>query len=142
MMSVAAVGIVAAGSGCASVATNRYLQANNPVRIEALQAGGNVDGAILALDVFALDQVVAHPWLTTGAAVVDSAMVYGVYALGEDQEWWGNEGRSSQPQSAAAESGASAAPGGTAYYFKVTDHGKLTFISGDNSGNGAPPEAE
>ena len=95
MMAVAVVGIVAAGSGCASVATNRYLQAQNPVRIEALQAGGEVDGAMVGLDVFALEQVAAHPWLTAGAALVDGAMIYGVYALGEEQEWWGSSGEGS-----------------------------------------------
>jgi hypothetical protein len=89
LMMAAAVGIVVAGSGCASVATNRYLQAQNPVRLEAIANGGNVDGAILSVDIFSLDQVKAHPWLTAGAAVVDAAMIYGVYALGDDQGWWG-----------------------------------------------------
>jgi hypothetical protein len=81
---------VVAGSGCASVATNRYLQAQNPVRLEAIANGGNVDGAILSVDIFSLDQVKSHPWLTAGAAVVDAAMIYGVYALGDDQGWWGS----------------------------------------------------
>ena len=145
MMSVAAVGIVAAGSGCASVATNRYLQANNPVRIEALQAGGNVDGAILALDVFALDQVVAHPWLTTGAAVVDAAMIYGVYALGEDQEWWGSSDSSSGRQEG---SGAVGRDGNTGSQIdaNITGDGNTVIIQvvqpgGSNTGGNQPVTA-
>jgi hypothetical protein len=90
---MAAAGIVAAlTSGCASVATNRYLQAQNPARLELLASGGEITGASLGLDLLSLEQVVAHPWMTAGAAVVDAAMVYGVYKLGEDQGGWGSGG--------------------------------------------------
>jgi len=98
----AAVGIVVAGSGCASVATNRYLQAQNPVRLEAIAAGGQIHGASLGVNLFALDQVRAHPWMTAGAAVVDAAMIYGVYALGDDQGWWGSSDSTGKSEGSGA----------------------------------------
>ena len=72
-------------TGCASVATNRYLQAENPVRLQATE-----DGARIAFDLFSLEPVKEHPWATLGAALVDAGMMVGVYSLGEKNGLWGD----------------------------------------------------
>jgi len=82
-----AISLFLAG-GCASVLTNRYLQSNDPARLRPTSDG---KGAILALDLFSLDQISEHPWMTLGALGADAAMGYGIYALGDEQGWWGGD---------------------------------------------------
>lgn len=82
-------------NGCASYATNRYLVAGNPVRLQATQ-----DGAQIGIDLFSLRTVAEHPWQTLGAAMMDAGSLVGVYALGEKNGWWGGSSADqSGPQS-------------------------------------------
>ena len=78
--------IVLTATGCASVATNRYLQhQRNPVAV-----GATENGVTVAVDLFSLDVVRAHPWATAGAALVDAAAIFGTYHVAEKQGWVGS----------------------------------------------------
>ena len=77
--------IILTATGCASVATNRYLQhQRNPVAV-----GATENGVTVAVDLFSLDVVRAHPWATAGAALADAAAVFGTYHIAEKQGWVG-----------------------------------------------------
>ena len=83
---ILSLALVLVSTGCASVATNRYLQGQqNPVAIGATESG-----VTIAVDLFSLDVVRAHPWATAGAALVDVAAVFGTYHVAEKQGWVGS----------------------------------------------------
>lgn len=146
--SVLMVGAALLGGGCTSVLTNRYLQAQNPALVEIAPDGSKV---LLGVDVFALDQVIDHPWLTTGAALVDAATIYGVYALGEDQDWWGSSDGGDDPapaDNAAAGPGTSSAnapAGGEATSININvehNDAPVTIHIGDANTETAEPVQE
>lgn len=147
MLAIMAAAVMFA-TGCASVATNRYLQARNPTVLEVAPDGSKV---LLGVDVFSLDQVAAHPWMTTGAAVVDVAMGYGVYALGDDQGWWGgSDGGDDQASGSGSASGgpdgstATAPAGGDATSINVTvsqNSAPVTIHVGDSTVMAPPVES-
>lgn len=125
------IGAALLGGGCTSVLTNRYLQAQNPALVEVAPDGSKV---LLGVDVFALDQVIDHPWMTTGAALVDAATMYGVYALGENQEWWGSSDDGGDDQAPAGS--AAAGPGGSSA--SAPAGGEATSININVDHNEAP----
>lgn len=73
------LGIMLLGTGCASLIANQGLQKQSPMRVEASQAGGSI-----GVNLFDLQTVANHPFISLGAAAVDLGLAYGIYALGED----------------------------------------------------------
>ena len=105
--------VMALFTGCASmysanctrneIATKRILTSGNTESINALRLGvppqaalqafrvqplgngeGNLQGAILGVDIANLDVFIEHPWRTIGAALLDGASAYVTYLLAEE----------------------------------------------------------
>jgi len=92
---------LALATGCCSLATNRALQAESAIEIRA-----DNSGATIGFDVFNLRSVREHPWLSAGAALADVVIGYGIYELGDNNGWWGDNGDDdarSTPEAAGAQ---------------------------------------
>lgn len=97
-------------NGCASylsyqyskeeLATKRICASGSKEAMDALKNGVSPQsalklvptqgGAFLMFDVTASDALIQHPYRQIGAAVLDAATGYGIYLLGENNEWWGD----------------------------------------------------
>jgi hypothetical protein len=110
VMVTGAIGMSAMLTGCMSVlsmksseneiAKRRVFASGNQEAIRAIQNGSDARQAIRAIpmgnngfgvgiDITALESLTEHPVRQIGALLLDAGTAYGVYLIGDNQNWWG-----------------------------------------------------
>lgn len=152
VMMIAMIGIMGLSTGCMSIWS--YKCSEEEIAQKRLAASGDKnaismyrsgiparraikaipmkDGIGIGLDITALDAISEHPWRQAGAALLDAAIGYGAYKIGEDQGWWGSNDDNSDSNNSSNGGNTS---GGNTTVIEVNGDGNTINSSGDdNSG--------